>query len=204
MNANLHSRLSAKRWGGEAADYYAIHDFIDSTKVLCSDNRHRILHTMWGIKQVVIPMFGSSLVNSEGRLVDVKDMCERDHLLVDFGNKFIPTLADFVRAIQEPKIPDWQKKLDHLHGEIIKDKVVSEILLSPLAVTGQLKALLITHNSWFINDILPKITNNQPLFMNFSITPDDFFNAMDFQCWMDNGLGVPASASRLLQQQVGA
>lgn len=48
MNAMQHARISAKRWGGEAEDYYEIHNFIDSTKILCSDARHRILHTLWG------------------------------------------------------------------------------------------------------------------------------------------------------------
>lgn len=48
MNAMQHARISAKRWGGEPEDYYEIHAFIDSTKSLCSDARHRVLHTLWG------------------------------------------------------------------------------------------------------------------------------------------------------------
>ncbi|MGR9015176.1 MAG: DUF6915 family protein, partial [Gammaproteobacteria bacterium] len=37
-----HACLSQKRWGGQVDDYIEIHRLIDSTKVLCSDNRHRI------------------------------------------------------------------------------------------------------------------------------------------------------------------
>ena len=99
MNAMQHARISAKRWGGEAEDYYEVHSFIDSTKSLCSDARHRILHTLWGVNSVVVPIYGHSLLNSAGKSVDLKDLCERDHLLVDYQQRFIPTLADFVRAI---------------------------------------------------------------------------------------------------------
>lgn len=55
MDAYAHARISVKRWGGSPDDYYPIQDFIDSTKELCSDNRHRILHTLWGVRRVVIP-----------------------------------------------------------------------------------------------------------------------------------------------------
>ena len=33
------------------------------------------------------------------------------------------------------------------------DKKLVELLLSPLSNTGKVKSLLITHNSWFLNDI---------------------------------------------------
>jgi len=49
MNAHLHAELSVKRRGGQISDYYAIHSSLDATKELCSDNRHRILHNLWGV-----------------------------------------------------------------------------------------------------------------------------------------------------------
>ncbi|NBD31917.1 MAG: hypothetical protein GVY17_02810 [Cyanobacteria bacterium] len=94
MNPIRHCCISRGRWGGQEKDYYPIHEFIDSTKELCSDCRHRILHTHWGINQIVIPIFGQTLINSDGKAVDVKDMCERDHLLADYDNQFIPTLSE--------------------------------------------------------------------------------------------------------------
>lgn len=87
MNAMQHCRISQKRWGGALEDYYPIHDFIDCTKELCPDSRHRIFHTMWAVKNIVVPAFGHTLVNSDGKSIDIKDMCERDHLLVYFHNK---------------------------------------------------------------------------------------------------------------------
>lgn len=151
MNAMQHARISAKRWGGEPEDYYEIHAFIDSTKSLCSDARHRVLHTLWGINSVVVPIFGHSLVTSTGKSVDVKDLCERDHLLVDYQQRFIPTLHDFVNAIDVKQLPqNFEQHLEQLHLNYVKDKTLSQMMLSPLAQTGKLHSLLLTHNSWFI------------------------------------------------------
>lgn len=223
MNAMQHARISAKRWGGEAEDYYALHAFIDSTKSLCSDARHRILHTLWGIQSVVVPVFGHSLVNSAGKSIDIKDLCERDHLLVDYQQRFIPTLNDFVAAIDATLLPaDFAKQIDWIHSHYIHDESTRHLMLSPLALTGKLHSLLITHNSWFLYDILPRIKqhttqnpsqqtlqspsknlDHTPL-NNIDISPAHFFNAMRFELWMDNGMAIPHSAYHLnqLKQQV--
>ena len=100
MNSVMHSRISQQRWGGEMDDYLPIHDFIDSTKSLCSDGRHRILHTLWGVNHVIVPIFGHTLINSDGKAINVKDLCEKDHLLVDYNKRFIPTLSDFTDVIK--------------------------------------------------------------------------------------------------------
>lgn len=201
MNAMQHARISAKRWGGEPEDYYEIHAFIDSTKGLCSDARHRILHTLWGVNTVVIPVFGHSLQNSAGKSVDVKDLCERDHLLVDYQQRFIPTLNDFVNAIDARQLPpDFERHVEQLHQHYLQDQAVSQLLLSPLALTGKLHSLLLTHNSWFIGDILPCL--GHPLRLrNIACSPADFFNAMRFELWMDNGMAIPASAQALYQRR---
>lgn len=207
MNAAKHCKISVKRWGGQASDYYDIHDFIDSTKPLCSDGRHRILHTLWGVKTVIVAVFGHSLINSDGKEVDIKDMCERDHLLVDFGNKYIPTLEDFSSAINDDEIKGFEKKIEDLHSTLTISSELSNILLSPLSVTGQLKSLLFTHNSWFINSILPLIFRQtdqdfSPILQDFSVSPGSVFNAMNFENWMDNGICCPPSAEKLLQRQL--
>ena len=75
MNTIMHCRISQKRWGGKEQDYYEIHNLIDSTKVLCSDSRHRILHTLWGVQNVVVPIIGDTLINSDGIAINVKDLC---------------------------------------------------------------------------------------------------------------------------------
>ncbi len=198
MNAVKHCQISVKRWGGIESDYLEIHSFIDHTKNLCADARHRILHTEWGVNHIVVPIFGHTLINSDGKHINVKDMCERDHLLVDYQNKFIPTLSDFVEAISDKEV-DTQlgKNLDEFHNEYINDEKISELMLTPLAYTGRLKSLLITHNSWFINTILPKIFSSKPILKDFTIEPSVLFNAMEFELWMDNGISYPKSSKKL-------
>ena len=201
MNAMQHARISAKRWGGEPEDYYEIHSFIDSTKSLCSDARHRILHTLWGVNSVVVPVFGHSLQNSAGKSIDIKDLCERDHLLVDYQQRFIPTLNDFVNAIDATQLPkNFEQQLEQLHQYYLQDKTLSQLMLSPLALTGKLHSLLLTHNSWFIYDILPRI-GLLPKLENILYSPADFFNAMRFELWMDNGMAIPLSAQALHQRK---
>lgn len=61
MKPIVHARLSAKRYGGEPEDYLDIHNFMDSTKALLPDVRHRaMLHNSYGcfIAEMV---FGTTL-----------------------------------------------------------------------------------------------------------------------------------------------
>lgn len=199
MNSIMHCRISQKRWGGKVDDYLAIHNFIDSTKSLCSDSRHRILHTLWGVQNVIEPIFGHTLINSDDKQVNIKDMCEKDHLLVDYNNRFIPTLADFTNAINQDELSDFAKKIEKFHADYIKNDDISTLMLSPLSETGQLKSLLLTHNSWFINSILPQIFKVSPVIETIIISPADFFNAMKFEYWMDNGMDYPLSAKKIQQ-----
>ncbi|NTV64688.1 MAG: hypothetical protein HGA65_14315 [Oscillochloris sp.] len=195
MDAYTHARISVQHWGGQAADYFPIHAYIDSTKELCSDNRHRILHTLWGVRRVVLPIFGPAIINSDGRTVNVKDICERDHILPDYQNRFIPTLADFVQAIAFPDTAALKARIDTFHQRYAADPAITELLLSPLAVTGRVSALLITHNSWFVNAIIPQILGRPPQIMDFALDPRDLFTRMRFELWMDNGAGDPPSAA---------
>lgn len=46
----IHSRSSAKRFGGKPEDYDSIHNWMDSSKAFIPDNRHRcIFHSSAGI-----------------------------------------------------------------------------------------------------------------------------------------------------------
>lgn len=201
MNAYKHAEISVKRRGGVVEDYLPIHDFIDSTKELCSDNRHRILHNHWGIRRVIVPIFGQTITNSNGKIINVKDLCEQDHILPDYLNRFIPTLADFVNAIGRRE--EDEQRLQEFAHTYENDGELSELLLSPLSNTGSLTSLFITHNSWFINEIVPKVLKRKPVIANFNIAPADFFDSMHFQLWMDNGSAIPPSARETTGKIVG-
>ena len=201
MNPTKHSEMSVRRWGGSITDYIDIHTFLDHTKTMCADNRHRILHNHWAVQNIVLPVFGTTIVNSQGKKVDVKDLCEKDHLLPDYKLRFIPTLSDFVQCIDDGVFGnELQMHIETFHTQFVNDSRVATIMLSPLMVTGQLKSLLITHNSWFVNAILPRVCNTQPVICNFPITPTDLFGSMEFQEWMDNGAEYPPSAKRIVDR----
>ncbi len=105
-NPVIHSESSVKRFGGNINDYIVIHEKMDCPKAWISDNRHRVLtHTMFWIKEVMLPIFGSYIINSDNKKVSVKDICEY-HILEDYKMKFIPTPQDF---LQEMEIKDWMQ-----------------------------------------------------------------------------------------------
>lgn len=99
--AYIHADSSVKRWGGTREDYLEIHKKMDCSKGYFPDNRHRALthHHFW-INEVMIPLFGDSIINSDDKEVSVKLICEL-HCLEDFHMRFIPSAQDFLEAMNE-------------------------------------------------------------------------------------------------------
>lgn len=94
--AMIHARSSAKKFGGVAEDYIAIHEKIDSTKMAHAEVTHRcVFHSAFGI-YLIEEIFGRSITNSDGREVFVRDIAEQ-HVLEDLG--FIPSLSDWLREM---------------------------------------------------------------------------------------------------------
>ena len=80
----FHARSSARKYGGQPADYQAIHDWFDESKAFLADVRHRALrHHAEGIF-LCEKIFGTSIVNSDGREVPVRFIGEQ-HVLEDLG-----------------------------------------------------------------------------------------------------------------------
>lgn len=175
-------------------DYLALHGLLDATKELCSDNRHRLLHNLWGIRRVVLPIVGPRLALSDGRHAYVKEVCEADHVAADFGGRYVPTLADFVGAIAPD--PDDATRLAELRAPYASDDEAMRLLLSPYAVTGRAHALLVTHNTWFLSEILPRVVSGTRRLTPRGVPPSELFARMRFELWMDNGTVPPPSAPR--------
>lgn len=204
MNATIHSEISAKRFGGPAKRYYRLHDFMDCSKEVEPTNKHRFLtHTMFFIKQVMIPLFGHNWVVG-GKNVNIKDLLESDHILADYRGRFIPTLEDFSREIADGIENDIAIKVTQTHLKPLFDKrkKIENIMMAPLHLTGCKKALFATHNSWFVGKILPMLFPNIPELADYScpIKPSFFFNKMNYKDWMQNGAKLPPSYE-LVQQQ---
>jgi len=99
-----HSRHSVGRYGGLIEDYLDVHEFLDMTKAAHPDMRHRaILHHSMG-PFIATQVFGRMLTNSNGRVVDVRQLCE-DHIIEDLGR--IPTVSDFLNLIPEDRMAEF-------------------------------------------------------------------------------------------------
>lgn len=102
----VHAISSARRFGGKPDDYEPIHSFMDTSKGAIADNRHRALtHTSWFLSVVLERVFGVVIKNSDGKDVSVRAIGEQ-HVLEDFGGRFIPTAQDFLQHID---YQDWMQ-----------------------------------------------------------------------------------------------
>lgn len=102
----IHAKNSSKKFGGKPEDYLPIHNLMDSSKGCIGDNRHRCLtHNSWfiGADGPLERIFGVVIKNSDGKDVSVRDIGEQ-HILEDFGMRFIPTPQDY---LQEMEIKSW-------------------------------------------------------------------------------------------------
>jgi len=88
MNSWNHAQSAAHKWGGTASDYLAVEEYIDSSKKVMGDVRHRIMlhHTLgvWIVEDVFGPTI--SVTKSSGRVVQVPTrlIAER-HIIEDLG-----------------------------------------------------------------------------------------------------------------------
>ena len=86
-NPLKHAKSSVKIWRGKVDDYLEIHSKLDCSKKYFPDNRHRMLtHNMFFVYEVMIPLYGEYITNSDGKKVSVKDICEY-HILEDYRMK---------------------------------------------------------------------------------------------------------------------
>lgn len=93
MKPYIHAQNSVRAFGGKVEDYLPVHDFLDSSKAHFPDMRHRaLLHSSFGV-YLAERVFGHTITNADGRLVQVRDIAER-HVLEDMGR--IPTVQDYL------------------------------------------------------------------------------------------------------------
>lgn len=120
MNSWMHAQSAAKKWGGSPEDYLAVEEFIDSSKQVIGDVRHRSLyhHTM-GV-YLCQRIFGNTLtIQKKHHTVEVpvRLVAER-HILEDLG--WLPSPADYIDGMAiKPWMSGAQRKelpLSHLLG----------------------------------------------------------------------------------------
>lgn len=207
MNASVHAELSCKRAGTKSQVdfdfFYKIHDFMDSSKEIESSNLHRfIFHHIFGIKRFVIPIFGHSYTCENGKVINIKDDLE-NHLYEDNRFKFVASLDDYVSLIKE------DEKDEEIFASFYKENVdlfsrkeVKNLMFAPLYNTNKIKSLWLTHNSWFLNEVLIKIfkEKNFKEFKCEKMAPSIVFNRMIHEEWINNGKsGFPPSFAKIME-----
>jgi len=96
----IHAMSSAKKFGGQWEDYIEIHEFLDSSKSVIADNRHRALtHNSWFVATVIPKVFGEVFARkSDGVNISSRDIAEL-HVLEDYRKRFIPSAHDFLSKL---------------------------------------------------------------------------------------------------------
>jgi hypothetical protein len=93
-----HATSSASRFGGKPEDYQAIHNWLDATKEVMCDFRHRALrHHSQGVFEAE-RVFGMTIQNSDGTRVPVRYVAEQ-HIKEDCGG-IVPTVSDWLSRIR--------------------------------------------------------------------------------------------------------
>lgn len=105
----VHAQASARKFGGVPEDYIKIHEFIDSSKKIFGDVRHRSMfhHTAgpWICQEVfghyieITDGDGNVLLdkNNRPRRVVVREIAE-NHIIEDLG--CIPSPADWINCME--------------------------------------------------------------------------------------------------------
>jgi hypothetical protein len=105
-----HAVSSARQFGGTASDYQSVHDWLDESKMILADFRHRALRHHAEGCFAAEAVFGTTITNSDGKHVPVRLIAEQ-HIREDLGR--IPSFADCVRRIRpEPWMLRGNARLD--------------------------------------------------------------------------------------------
>lgn len=96
MNSWYHAKSAAHKWGGEPEHYLPIEEFIDSSKQVIGDARHRSLyHHTLGVF-LAQEIFGKTLTvvkKNTSIQVPVREIAER-HIIEDLG--WLPSPKDYI------------------------------------------------------------------------------------------------------------
>jgi hypothetical protein len=95
MNSWNHAQSSARKWGGTPEQYIDVHEFIDSSKKILGDVRHRSLYHHTAGVWVAQEIFGRTLEIGH-KLVPVRLIAER-HVIEDLG--WLPSPADYLNGM---------------------------------------------------------------------------------------------------------
>lgn len=118
MNSYFHAQSSARKWGGEAELYLPVHEFIDSSKQIIGDVRHRSLYHHTAGVYLCQRIFGDAIAVGRKK-IPVRLIAER-HIIEDLG--WLPSPADYLDGMP---IKTW------MGGKQTKTVPLSTLALTP-------------------------------------------------------------------------
>ncbi len=125
----FHAQNAAREFGGVPEDYLAIEEFMDSSRKVLGDMRHRALtHHTWFIYEVLVRIFGTVITNSADKTVSVAEIGEL-HVKDDFNGQ-LPNAQDFLEAIE---IAPWMTHCQdgHLPPSAVELAKIQQLRTSP-------------------------------------------------------------------------
>lgn len=96
MNSWYHAVSASRKWGGEPSDYLPIEEFIDSSKQVIGDSRHRSLyHHTLGVF-LCEKIFGKTItIQKQHKSVEVPvRLIAEQHIEEDLG--WLPSPKDYI------------------------------------------------------------------------------------------------------------
>ena len=169
MNIWDHCRLSARKFGGEASDYFQVHKFLDSSKLFYYHFKHRaLLHHTYGV-ELACTKFKDYLTNSQGKVILVRDIAIA-HLKEDHNGQ-VPTLSDWYSGNEQLKI--HEKQLPQIQNEVLRSFVWRPVLFSnmspPLIITWSDFGIYLCHEVLGIDLAieLQKLIDQQPTIKSY-------------------------------------
>lgn len=119
MNSWHHAVSASRKWGGTPDDYIEIEEFIDSSKKIIGDSRHRsIYHHTEGV-WLCQTIFGRTIAVQKEHtevLVPVRLVAER-HILEDLG--WLPSPKDYIDGMT---LKPW------MSGAVRREVTMSDLL----------------------------------------------------------------------------
>lgn len=96
MNSLFHAKSAAHRWGGTWEDYIEIEEFIDSSKHIIGDVRHRsIYHHTEGV-WLTQRIFGRTILIGH-KEIPTREVAEQ-HIIEDLG--WLPSPKDYIDGME--------------------------------------------------------------------------------------------------------
>lgn len=165
MDIWKHCLLSKRKFGGDAEDYFQIHNFIDCSKLFIFHSKHRILiHNLYGIELCTL-IFGHYILNSDNKTILIRDIAA-EHCKEDLSG-YVPTLNDWFVNFELPKnfiIPE------------VEDSDLKDFIYKPFLRSTCKSSLIITCSDFGVYLVEKIYGIDKALLLAKSIPPEQIIN----------------------------